>query len=300
MMFWGDIIRAHSELLRELPRDAIALNWGYEADHPFDEEGARFAQAGIRHYVCPGTSAWLSLAGRTDNAVGNLRAAARAGLAHGATGYLTTDWGDFGHWQPLPASYLGLALGAALAWGAEANAELDVRRALDVHVFRDAAGVMGGLAWDLGNAYRETGLELKNRSVLALLSLFPDRPLAEGALAPLTAQGLERASAFVARVAGRLPSARMERSDAAIVAAEFKNAADLMEHGARLGLARMRARAQAIEEIPLAQRRRLGDELEAIEAEYERLWLLRNRPGGLTDSTARMRHLIGRYRAQSS
>ncbi|MCZ7545510.1 MAG: beta-N-acetylhexosaminidase [Anaerolineae bacterium] len=36
MQFWGDIVQNHPELIPELPGDIIALEWGYEADHPFD------------------------------------------------------------------------------------------------------------------------------------------------------------------------------------------------------------------------------------------------------------------------
>ena len=36
MQFWGDIIMEHPELVPEVPRDAIALEWGYQPDHPFD------------------------------------------------------------------------------------------------------------------------------------------------------------------------------------------------------------------------------------------------------------------------
>ena len=97
MQFWGDIITNYPELVRELPRDAVALEWGYEADHPFDDHGALFAASGVPFYVCPGTSTWNSLVGRTANAVENLRNAARSGLKHGAVGYLITDWGDNGH-----------------------------------------------------------------------------------------------------------------------------------------------------------------------------------------------------------
>jgi hypothetical protein len=46
-------------------------------------------------------------------AIENLRSAAEHGLKNGATGYLNTDWGDFGHLQYLPISFLGFALGAA-------------------------------------------------------------------------------------------------------------------------------------------------------------------------------------------
>ena len=99
MQFWGDIITQHPELIPELPTDLIALEWGYEANHPFDEHGVRFAESGIPFYVCPGTSSWCSLAGRTDNALRNLWSGAENGLKHGAIGYLNTDWGDWGHWQ---------------------------------------------------------------------------------------------------------------------------------------------------------------------------------------------------------
>ena len=56
MQFWGDIIRDYPELVGQLPRDTVALEWGYEADHKFDDFGAIFARSGIPFYVCPGTS----------------------------------------------------------------------------------------------------------------------------------------------------------------------------------------------------------------------------------------------------
>ena len=74
------------------------------------------AAAGLDFYVCPGTSSWNSLAGRTRNALLNLAAAAREGREAGARGLLITDWGDFGHLQPLPVSYLGFLAGAGFAW----------------------------------------------------------------------------------------------------------------------------------------------------------------------------------------
>ena len=99
MQFWGDIILEHPQLVPELPRDVFALEWGYEADHPFAEHGALFSKAGIPFYVCPGTSSWNSIAGRTKNALENQLNAARSGLEHGAVGFLNTDWGDNGHWH---------------------------------------------------------------------------------------------------------------------------------------------------------------------------------------------------------
>lgn len=66
------------------------------------------------------------MAERTDNALGNLRRAAEHGLKYHAVGYLNTDWGDNGHWQALPVSYLGFVYGAGVSWCYEANVNLDV------------------------------------------------------------------------------------------------------------------------------------------------------------------------------
>ena len=295
MQFWGDIVFEHPELIPELPKDVLALEWGYEADHPFEVQGAKFAAAGIEFQVCPGTSAWLSLAGRTTNALGNLEAAARSGLVHGASGMLVTDWGDFGHWQPFPVSYLGLVYGAAVAWCHEANRDLDIARALDLHVFRDRASVLGGLARDLGNVYRETGVLVKNASVLALLLLFPERPLGEGRLAGLTVEGLERAEARAAELESKLHEARCDRDDAPLLGAEFSLAAELMRHGCRLGIARLEAPGGAVASIPPTTSAALAADLSRIVADYERVWRQRNREGGLRDSVSRFNTLLRLY-----
>jgi hypothetical protein len=295
MQFWGDIVFEHPELIPELPRDVLGLMWGYEGDHPFDDQGAKFAAAGVDYHVCPGTSAWLSLTGRTANAIANLESAARSGLARGASGMLITDWGDFGHWQPFPVSYLGLAYGAGVAWCHEANRDLDMARALDAHLFRDRAAALGGIARDLGNVYRDTGVLVKNASVLALLLLFPERPLGEGRLAGLTVEGLERADSRAAQLAAKLHEARCDRDDAELLRAEFALGADLARHGCRLGIARLEAPGGALASIPGPARAALAADLSRIMAEYERVWRQRNREGGLRDSVGRMERLLHLY-----
>ena len=100
MMFCGDIILHNPELIPELPADAVCLNWGYEANHPFARETAAFRRAKRRFIVCPGTSAWGSLSGRTANMMGNVDNAVTNGLANGMSGLMVADWGDGGHPNP--------------------------------------------------------------------------------------------------------------------------------------------------------------------------------------------------------
>jgi len=281
MQFWGDIIVQAPELIPELPRDCVALEWGYEADHPFDENCGRFADSGIPFYVCPGTSSWCSIGGRTGNAVANLLNAAENGLKHGATGYLNTDWGDLGHWQALPVSYLGFAVGAAFGWALDANRDMDVPAIVSTHAFADPSGNMGRAAYDLGNVYSVPGMALHNSSALfwTLQRSFNDaRP--EGGEKP----DFEAALGAIDRAVEPVHRARMPRKDAALILEEFSNTVRLMRHACRRGQLMFGESAAG----SAAARRALDDDLRDAIREYRRLWLARNRPGGLADSAARL------------
>ncbi len=173
MMMWGDIILKHPDLIPLLPRPLTVLNWGYEANHPFDKETARFARAGIPFYVCPGTSTWQSMIGRHDNALANLKAAARAGAAKGATGYLVTDWGDGGHPQPLAVSWPMLVCGAALAWNPSGFRPGRVPAALARDVYHDPTGRLAAAAWGLGFSHRKLGMTAPNETPLGTVLAAP-------------------------------------------------------------------------------------------------------------------------------
>jgi hypothetical protein len=188
-MFWGDIILKYPKLIPELAQigradlpvgldarqrvptkfncsDVIALNWGYEANHPFAREAARFARARIPFYVCPGTSTWQTLIGRHDNALANLRSAAKAGKRFGAMGYLITDWGDGGHPQPLAVSYLPCLAGASLSWCAKTFDEAKLIPVLSRDVFKDPTGNAAKAAFALGLAHRKLKFTVPNETPL--------------------------------------------------------------------------------------------------------------------------------------
>ncbi len=289
MQFWGDIIMQHPELIPEIPDDVIAMEWGYEAAHPFKEHGEKFAASGIPFYVVPGTSTWNSLVGRTDNAMANLLNAAENGLANGAVGYLITDWGDGGHWQFQPASYLGFAYGAAVSWALDANRGLDVPEAVDVHAFEDRAGVMGKLAHDLGNAYQVSGYIPGNSSVFYALLAHK----VEG-MTPreLRAEDLERTIAYIDKVMARLPEQNMRCTDAALVAEEFAWSAALMKFACRLGIARIGNSRKGTSELGPEAKAALSAELRPLIPAYRQLWLSRNRGGGLKESAGHFEALL--------
>jgi hypothetical protein len=115
-------------------------------------------------------------------------------------------------------------------------------RALDLHAFHDSAGVMGKLAYDLGNAYRETGHTLHNSSALFQLLLWPEKALSDRWLDGLTAAGLEKARAYIDRVMSALPLAKMAGPDADLIVDEFRLAGEMISHACDLGLARLQAK----------------------------------------------------------
>lgn len=281
MQFWGDIILKHPDLVRELPRDAIALEWGYEADHPFAKDCATFARAKIPFYVCPGTSSWLTILGRTTNMRENILSAARHGAARGAIGLLNTDWGDQGHWQTLPVSYPGYALGAAAGWHPAGATSLDLAGALDRFVFRDRAGVTGRALLALGDAHLAAGISTPNASVFgrAMLTRLADIPKLKGA----TPAGWRRALEAVNGAAAPLGRARLEAPDGAVVRRELAAAVRIALHACRRALLAHGLPARRA----LAERRALRADLGGIMRDHRDVWLARNRPGGFRESVAR-------------
>ena len=117
--FWGDILLKTPEELKNLPGNVLALEWGYEADHPFAEESRKFSESGLDFVICPGTSSWRSFTGRTENMLENIRNATIAATENRAKGMVLTDWGDCGHLQQSPVSYPALAWCGLNAWNPE-------------------------------------------------------------------------------------------------------------------------------------------------------------------------------------
>lgn len=284
MQFWGDIILKYPEFLCEIPRDVIGLIWGYEADHPFDHQSELFATTGLRFYVCPGTSTWNSLSGRTDNVLGNLKNAAVNGLRHGAEGYMITDWGDNGHWQMLPVSYLGLASGAAYAWCAASNLDRPVAPWLDKLVFQDQNGMMGRFAYELGNSDHDGIIPLPgNGGYFWPLQWSMEKIKQHRKYQPeLFHNGLLRIQQLRAEYLGR---DHMMRPDSSLINDEFELTMRMMSHACR----------RALLALGEDNGKGLREDLAEIIPEYCRIWLARNRVGGLKDSVSRLEKLRQDY-----
>ncbi|MCA0352976.1 MAG: family 20 glycosylhydrolase [Chloroflexi bacterium] len=283
MQFWSDIILHYPELVSELPRDAEVLIWGYESHHPFEEQAATIAKAGLPFYVCPGTSSWNTVAGRTTNALENIASAAKHGLNHGAKGFLMTDWGDNGHWQPLVTSYLGLAIGAARAWNA--LAELDVVALLDTVVFADSNEVLGNLVYQLGDVYRAVPPLLHNTS--SLFRILQANPAAIAEL-KLDREDLHSADEILVQLRDDLQNIKPQRADGELCQVELAWAIDLLRHAVQRGL-------WVLDQQPSETASKLQPEIDTLIERFQQVWLSRNRPGGLQDSLKHFASLRDSY-----
>jgi hexosaminidase len=268
MMFWSDIVQKEPDSLQNLSQELIALNWGYEANHPFRKECANVAEQKIPFYVCPGTSSWNSLTGRTDNMRRNITSAAKHGKNHGALGLLVTDWGDHGHHQYLPISYPGFAVGACESWRQGSSARIDHADLVNRSFLRESSKTTAETIIQLGKVLELAKSPLRNATIFnrTLFWSMNREPDATKNLASLQLKACREE--FRALLAA-------PPSESPLVAAEISNAILMAMHG----LDRLRYfRAEAV------PRRRLRAELMTIKAEHERLWLARNRPGGLQES----------------
>lgn len=303
VLFWGDVLRHHPELVGELPdRDLVALVWHYEApvENPalpagfeailaevgIDENVLRgfagqvplFAAGKVPFWVCPGTSTWNSLLGRWSNARANLLDAARVGRAHGAAGYLITDWGDNGHMQPPSASFAPLMYGASLAWCADANTDLDVAAALDRFVWQDDTGRLGAAALRAGDVYSLAGTTAFNGSPLFYPLIGRDLSAVSGSVP--TADDVRRVLTALDEIDRDIAASKPQCADAELIVRELRQAIRLSRLGA-LGL----ARTNRLDDIAAIDKA----DVEEARAEQRTCWLARSHPGGLADSLAKLR-----------
>lgn len=295
--FWGDIILNHPELIPDIPKDMIALDWGYDIDYPFEKHLEKFKNAGLEFYVCPGTSSWQSLIGRNYNAFGNIRKAAINGKTFGARGFMNTNWGDHGHWQPLSVCIPATMLGAAYAWSMDDKTEQGLEFLLNHYVFKDKTENTAKALLILGNAYRAANIPEGNGNAFHLL-LFRYAWTMKGNWQTklLTKEGLVKCEQIIDSALTILENASPQSVDASVTISEIKQASALAKHAIHLGKARLETPDQTTQNIDSLTKVSLATELENLNVNQRNIWIIRNRPGGLDDSMIRLEKLLATYK----
>ena len=293
VQLWGDIILHHPRLIDELPSNATVLEWGYGAEHPFLEHGRLFAAAGRPFYVCPGTSCWNSLGGRTANALANMRVAARAGLQHGATGYLNTDWGDNGHQQMLAVSLLPMACGASISWNHRQPHDWPIRNAVSEYLFDDPGGKIARLAADIGLVYQRINRDRLSNSSLDF-HLFRE-PWDQTTY--LTRARLNQFPGEIARLnryLAVLERAPFHSRSQALIVDELSFTVRLIRHTLRRTI--LRAQGDQLPDKFQSEVVSLMNDIGKLKREFRALWRMRNKESRLADVMAHFDRRAAEYR----
>ncbi|MBL8763638.1 MAG: family 20 glycosylhydrolase [Phycisphaerae bacterium] len=286
-LFWADIALSHPESVNLIPEHAVALAWDYEPDARFARWAEVLGGAGRAFWICPGTSSWRSITGRSSERSGNIGAAIRAARAGGAAGMLICDWGDVGHQQQWPISLHGIAQGAQAAWAGSEAIDLEAE---SLHVFDDPSRRIGRWLDDLGNA------DAPLRAIAGPLAYDGAPPVLRNASAifadlhtPLRDKldvGAPERWASVGHVLQSL-AASLPGTGSSLLQDECTHAAAMAQWATRRALLRRSPGGIAADDAA-ALRRQLLDELVPT---FRRLWLARSRVGGLDHSCAHLRRV---------
>jgi hypothetical protein len=180
-MFWGDIIVAHPEAIKELPEDAICLNWDY-CTNASDVNVKKLKAAVATQYLCPGVHGWRRLLNHNRNAYENVKVMSTHAHQYKAVGLLNTDWGDYGHLNHPEFSTAGMIYGAAFSWNSDIPAFEQINKQISVVEYQDSSESLisiiskmtkvDGFLWSHMVAFKE--LSQKNASEAVRKAIFHD------------------------------------------------------------------------------------------------------------------------------
>lgn len=317
MLMWGDEILHHPDCVSRFPKDAILLDWIYEGDAHFEDHARLMQKTGLNYCLCPGTSSWGSLTGRSDNMAKNIRDAASCAIRYGGLGIITTDWGDLGHWQYLSASYPGFAYTAACSWsGPESDSDLTAWFC-NRFIYESPAENAFQTAWDLGNYYPLEHAPLYNTTLafavmsskytyesieefdakmerLLTLSANIAKTNSIPPREPAICIDFAAMKEYLDQVEKEVSEAALACADGELIRREMENGLRMVRHGIHLYYT-----MTVLRDDPGAFSREMAvlfDDLDDILKVHYTLWSARNRSGGFQRSTAHMNHLLFFYR----
>lgn len=156
LMFWGDIALHHPDLIGNIPKDMIVMNWQYGARDDFWSSIQPFKDAGLEQFVCPGAQNWNQVFPNLEAARKNIVNFARDGQKAGATGLMNTTWDDDGE-SLFEDTWYSIVLGAAASWQ-EGPVDLDkFDQSFDWAFFRNEGDQFVKAERSLGSAGTKIG-----------------------------------------------------------------------------------------------------------------------------------------------
>jgi len=280
MQFWSDVLLEDPENAKLLDKHASPIIWGYEPTHPFEEQAAAIARCGLEFCLAPGTGTWKSFTGRWPIAQKNIELATTQAQKYGAEGILLTSWGDCGNHQPWPTMYPGMLHGAQLSWNGKQVDENTLAQAIDCWVYLSPNAQIGKALMEIGKLDQLMDSYIPNSSIhWTLLFGFHEERFREFFKEHATTEKLHLGLEYLEQVEG------------AILTSTRDHSVEQSLEEIRLGLQMTRvslARGNAL----LEEKEFSFPHRENLVSEFERLWRLRAREGGLQEASELLRDAL--------
>lgn len=115
IMLWDDAIEKDSGIMRLLPRDAVIVNYHYDAGAPYATFIERIASGGFDQMVAPGANNWNEVFPLIDAAIANEHGFIEAAKHARVLGAFETVWHDDGE-TLYEATWYPVLFASAAAW----------------------------------------------------------------------------------------------------------------------------------------------------------------------------------------
>ncbi|MCM8759956.1 MAG: hypothetical protein NC906_09335, partial [Candidatus Omnitrophica bacterium] len=171
--------------------------------------------------------------------------------------------------------------GAGVSWCCRTNLDMSIEKTIGLFAFDDPSFNAGYLAYELGDVSTATGIYTSNASPLFIA-------LRESLTAPdivlwIRSQGVERAIQQIEKAMTHMKKMKIKNNERILIQDEFENAARLLKHACSKTKMILDYHTKGIKPSRNQLKKLVADAKEIID-EHKRLWLKRNRPGGLEES----------------
>ncbi|MCX7717364.1 MAG: beta-N-acetylhexosaminidase [Candidatus Sumerlaeaceae bacterium] len=294
-MLYADMLIRHPEALDLLPREAILVDWHYHKHDQFTSVPA-FKKAGFRNiFTSPGLWSWTAFYPNWDIAFANITNAAAVAKREGLMGCIASSWGDEGAENLRLNNFAGWAFAAASEWEQDATTATEFFR-------RYVAAVYGADSPSLAEAHLLVGDAGRTLEMPYPAKVFHKGP----AVRRLDAAWLDK----VTRLRNQMVRARALIAASTAGIRRHRDQIESLDLAARryLWMAErdllMDSIAAAVTSAPMssltaADRREIHDdlallrnELHAIIAEYQRLWMRRYKYPMFQDNLERLQRQL--------
>ncbi|XP_023335018.1 uncharacterized protein LOC111706387 isoform X2 [Eurytemora carolleeae] len=271
-------------MVEDFPSSVSLIDYGFQANYPFESNLHHLSRSGNPVLCCPGTSAWNCLIGRPQNMIHNIAQAAKAIAEYGGEGLVIANWTGSPALTHLSTALPGWVLGAGLAWNTKAADTINLGvlgEILSHHIFQDSTGGSGSAVVELGLA--ECSLDQVYPDQQLQTSLLLSSILRPGNL-HLEKVSLEQLGAVIQtsrRCLSKLQGCREVvegEGEVEGLLQEVTLGAELLLLAARLSRGLLQAGEYKIELLQPTFKTDIANKLLALIEQYRAVWLIRYLP----------------------